>query len=90
MIQEAAKALWAVNETTPRFQVTALHPDGPDLMLTSNISGSPLFIARNEDGEYMLVNESEVELFRSRGLREVVVQACATLYHDWLVARLLD
>jgi hypothetical protein len=86
MIQQAAKALWVVNETAPRFEVTG----GDNLAITSNIGGGPLFIERNEDGEYMLINEGGIEIFRSRGLEEVVVEACAATYHDWLVARLLD
>jgi hypothetical protein len=86
MIQEAARAIWAINEMAPEFKVTGTE----NLALTSNISGSPLFIERNEEGEYKLLNESGFEIFRSRGLREVIVEACAAVYHDWLVARLLD
>jgi len=90
MIQEVAKALWAINEMAPEYKVSGSLARTGNLVITSNISGSPLFIERNEDGEHMLINEGGIEIFRSRGLKEVVVQACATIYHDWLVARLLD
>jgi hypothetical protein len=85
MIQQAAKALWAINEIVPQFKVTA--PNSNQLVITSNLGG-PLFVEKNEYDNILLYNEGGHDLMVHTDINEIVIEACRILYHDWLVARL--